>query len=115
MKILLWALLFGTCYAAEQYEIKTGVTLVYFEMDNCAPCRALRTRLTEMGLNNVVTFYNMNTAGVRDYAQGLAVDGAPTVIVYELREGKNVEIGRFVGLKSEAEIVVLLALKRKTK
>lgn len=78
-----------------EYSIKPGVTLVIEEFDGCVHCVRLKKELDSMGI---------------PYSTTQAAGSAPITHVYE--NGK--ETGSFIGFKSEASLVLILSLKRKT-
>ncbi len=109
--LLLIALTLGVSSAAETWILRQGVTLVFFEQDNCGPCVALKRKLTEMGLLERVVFYNKKDEGVPALAKDLGVEWYPTVIVKEDKTGKKV--GEFGSAVSVEQLVKLLGLSKK--
>ncbi len=109
MKILLLVLLMGAAYGEERFALPKGVTLVYFESDNCAPCIRLKKQLDDLGIGGSIVFYNIKNPGVREYMSENKVIWTPTVIV--MKDGK--EINRFDSGKTDEVLIHLLELRKK--
>ena len=76
----------------QNYEeiIKTGLVLVDFWAEWCAPCKMLSPILDELSNEiNGVRFVKINTDENQDMAQKLGITGIPTLLLY--KEGEIIE------------------------
>jgi thioredoxin 1 len=80
----------------------TGVTLVDFNADWCAPCRAQEPIIKKLAnvYKNRASVLEINIDKNRTLATNYMVQSIPTLIIF--KDGK--EIKRFVGLQSETSI-----------
>ena len=79
-----------------------GVTLVDFNADWCAPCKALEPIIKNLikQYENRAAIIEINIDEHRTLATQYMVQSIPTLIIF--KEGK--EIKRFIGLQSETTI-----------
>ena len=79
-----------------------GVTLVDFNADWCAPCKALEPIIKNLikQYENRASIIEINIDEHRTLATQYMVQSIPTLIIF--KEGK--EIKRFIGLQSETTI-----------
>ena len=84
-------------------KIKTGVTLVDFTANWCAPCKAQDPILEKLALTyeHRASIMGINIDENRSLATSYRVQSIPTLIIF--KNGR--EIKRLVGLQSEAAIV----------
>lgn len=83
-------------------SLSKGVTLVDFNADWCAPCKAQEPIIKKMmkQYHHRATIIEINIDENRTLAMQYMVQSIPTLIVF--RDGR--EMKRFVGLQSEASI-----------
>ncbi|WP_457554185.1 thioredoxin [Desulfobacula sp.] len=86
-----------------QKTIKTGVTLVDFNANWCAPCKAQEPIIKKLATTyqNRASIIEINIDEHRAMATKYMVQSIPTLILF--KDGK--EIKRFVGLQSETNLV----------
>lgn len=85
-----------------QKNIKNGVTLIDFNANWCAPCKAQEPIIKKLAdtYQNRASIIEINIDEHRSLATKYMVQSIPTLIIF--KDGK--EIKRFVGLQSEATI-----------
>lgn len=85
-----------------QKTLENGVTLVDFNADWCAPCKAQEPVIKKLinTYQNRASIIEIDIDEHRDLATKYMVQSIPTLILF--KDGK--EIKRFVGLQSEATI-----------
>lgn len=86
-----------------QKTLENGVTLVDFNADWCAPCKAQEPIIKKLitTYQNRATIIEINIDEHRTLATKYMVQSIPTLIIF--KDGK--EIKRFVGLQSESTII----------
>jgi thioredoxin-like negative regulator of GroEL len=90
----------------ERVNASPGKTLVVFSAAWCSACKRYDPIVKAVAERDDVTasFAYVNVENARELARRLSIEYLPTSLVYE--NGK--EVDRFVGLKSESELVTLL-------
>ena len=83
-------------------KIKTGITLLDFTADWCAPCKAQKPMIENIisTYENRVSVIEINIDEQREIATRYMVQSIPTLIIF--KNGK--EMRRFVGIQSETNI-----------
>jgi len=89
-------------------NIKKGVTLLDFNADWCAPCKAQEKILDSLTkeYQGQASFREMNIDEQKEIATKFMVQSIPTLIIF--RNGK--EVGRLIGLQSKSAISKVLDL-----
>jgi thioredoxin 1 len=84
-----------------------GPVLVDFTATWCGPCKAQATILDKVAHNNDMVIAKVDVDECPELAARFGVRGMPTLLVFE--DGK--EIGRRLGLASEAAVLTLVGRK----
>ncbi|MBU8849282.1 MAG: thioredoxin [Desulfobacterales bacterium] len=91
--------------STDQFQeiLENGVTLIDFNADWCAPCKAQEPIIKKLinTYQNRAAIIEINIDEHRTLATKYMVQSIPTLIIF--KDGK--EIKRFVGLQSESTIV----------
>lgn len=89
-----------------QSDIASGVTLVDFYADWCGPCRMMEPVLEELAneMKGRAVIAKLDIETAQQTTSSFSVTSIPTLILFK----DNIEVKRFVGVKSKADLARII-------